>query len=122
MWTGIAGVSSDRIALLLSDIIENIERIQGYVHGLDQADFAHDSRTYDAVERCLERICEAAVRLGDDAAALMPEQPWDEIRGTGNWLRHAYHRVDSTLIWDTVERDLPKLLREARSALDRLEA
>jgi uncharacterized protein with HEPN domain len=113
-------VSSDRIALL-KDIIENIERVQRYVHGFSRTSFAGDSRTYDAVERCLERVCEAAVRLGDDAAALMPDQPWDEIRGTGNWLRHAYHRVDAALIWDTVEGDLPKLLRDVRLALDRLE-
>jgi uncharacterized protein with HEPN domain len=113
-------VFSDPLALL-TDIVENIERIQGYVRGLDCAAFERDGRTYDAVERCLERICEAAVRLGDEAAALMPDQPWHEIRGTGNWLRHAYHRVDSALVWETLERDLPGLLRDARAALERLQ-
>ena len=107
-------------AALLNDIVENIERIQGYIHGISRLSFKDDSRTYDAVERCLERICEAAVRLGDDAETLMPNQPWDEIRGTGNWLRHAYHRIDAELIWDTIERDLPKLLKDTLSALERL--
>jgi len=36
----------------------------------------------------------------------------------GNWLRHAYHRVDSALIWETVERDLPSLADAVRAALD----
>ncbi len=112
-------MSSDKAALL-NDIIENIERIQGYIQGLSSSSFKDDSRTYDAVERCLERICEAAVRLGDDAETLIPSQPWDEIRGTGNWLRHAYHRVDAELIWDTVKGDLPKLLEDTRAALKRL--
>jgi len=113
------GVSSDQVALL-NDIVENIERIQSYVNGLDRTSFERDSRTYDAVERCVERICEAAVRLGESAEILMPNQPWSEIRGTGNWLRHAYHRIDARLIWETVERDLPVLLADVRAALEKL--
>jgi uncharacterized protein with HEPN domain len=114
-------VSFDRRVALLNDIVENCERIARYVRGLDRVMFERDRRTYDAVERCLERICEAAVRLGDDAIALMPHQPWSEIRGTGNWLRHAYDKVDATMIWDTVERDLPGLAEAARTARDQLE-
>lgn len=109
-------VSSKRIECL-NDIAENIERIAAYTERLDRESFGVDGRTYDAVERCLERICEAAVRLGDDAFLLMPDQPWKEIRAMGNWLRHAYHRVDPTLIWNTVENDLPGLLRDVRAVL-----
>ena len=58
----------------LADIIENAERIETYLVGLDQAAFEADGRTRDAVERCLERVCEAAHRLGDHAAVLMPGQ------------------------------------------------
>ncbi len=115
----IAGVSSDP-ANLLADIAENIERVQTYVHGLDRESFELDGRTYDAVERCLQRISEAAIRLGDDANALVPGQPWNDIRGTGNWLRHAYHRIDAGIIWETVNHDLPALLKDVRAALNRL--
>ena len=73
-------MSFDRRVALLNDIVENSERIARYVRGLDRVTFERDRRTYDAVERCLERICEAAIRLGDDAIALMPNQPWSEIR------------------------------------------
>jgi uncharacterized protein with HEPN domain len=68
-----------------------------------------------------KRLCEAAIRLDDDAEDLMPGQPWREIRGTGNWLRHAYDKVDAALIWETVERDVPRLLEAARTAYERLE-
>lgn len=115
-------MSSDRRSALLADIITNGERVAGYVAGLDLSAFGADLRTYDAVERCLERICEAAVRLGDEAEALMPEQPWRQIRGTGNWLRHAYHKVEAALIWETAVRDLPGLVAAARAARERLEA
>ena len=74
----------------------------------------------DAVERCLERVCEAAFRLGESADELMPNQPWRNIRGMGNWLRHAYDRISLDLIWNAVRHDLPGLTADARRALDEL--
>jgi uncharacterized protein with HEPN domain len=44
----------------LEDILENIARIDQYTKGLDAAAFVEDRMVYDAVERCLERISEAA--------------------------------------------------------------
>ena len=101
----------------LADILENIERIEAYTAGLDRAAFAADGRTRDAVERCLERICEAAHRLGSEAEHLMPEQPWADIRGMGNRLRHAYDRVSFDVIWNSIETDLPALASDVRQAL-----
>jgi hypothetical protein len=48
---------------------------------MDRQAFERDGKTRDDVERCLERICEAARRLGGRAAELMPTQPWRDIRG-----------------------------------------
>jgi uncharacterized protein with HEPN domain len=45
------------------------------------------------VERCLERISEAAKKLDDQAAMLIPDQPWDKIRAFGNVLRHEYDEI-----------------------------
>jgi uncharacterized protein with HEPN domain len=104
----------------LADILENIRRIESYVSGLSKARFERDGRTRDAVERCLERICEAATRLGDDAAELVPGQPWPDIRGMGNRLRHAYDRVDQDTIWNTIQSDLPGLRGAVEAALARL--
>lgn len=93
----------------LDDILGNIARIEGYAAGLDQHAFECDGLRRDAVERCLERICEAVFRLGDRASALMPDQPWRDIRGMGNRLRHAYDRIDVEVVWDVVLNDLPGL-------------
>jgi len=71
---------SDKPARRLEDIIENAQAIQRYVAGMDVTAFKGDQKTYDAVERCLERISEAAAKLGDLALSLVPGQPWQEIR------------------------------------------
>ena len=76
-----------------------------------------------AVERKLLIVSEAAIRLGDEAAAICPGIPWHKIRGVGNHLRHAYDRVDLDSLWHTVTDDLPVLkaaiLRSQESRADR---
>jgi len=103
-------------AICLADIIENVERIESYVAGLDREALQQDGRTRDAVERCLERICEAAFRLGDQAAVLMPDQPWSDIRGMGNHLRHGYDRLNFSVVWNAIQDELPSLRCAAQRA------
>lgn len=105
----------------LADIVDNAERIERYLDGMDRTAFEADGRTRDAVERCVERVCEAVYRLGDRAEALMPGHPWGDIRGTGNRLRHAYDRVDPDVIWAAARHEVPALAVDARRALERLE-
>ncbi len=81
---------SKRPSVRIQDIIDNIRSIQSYPAGMTLEKFAADMKTRDAVERCLERICEASAKLGADAATLMPDQPWRDIRGLGNILRYEY--------------------------------
>ena len=109
-------------AASLADILENLERIEGYVTGLDREAFGGDTLRRDAVERCLERICEAAFRLGEKAAELAPSQPWGDIRGMGNRLRHAYDRIDLNVLWNTVRDRLPSLKADVERALEVLKA
>ena len=67
-------------------------------------------------------ICEAAVRLGEKAAELAPSQPWGDIRGLGNRLRHAYDCIDLDILWNTVRDRLPSLKADAEQALMGLKA
>jgi acyl carrier protein len=93
-------VSTEREALRLQDIIDNIDRIEGHVVGLDGAKFAADPKSVDAVERCLQRIAEAVIKIGPERMAqISPRTPVDAVRGLGNMLRHDYDKVDLAIIW-----------------------
>jgi uncharacterized protein with HEPN domain len=105
----------------LRDILDNIPRIEAYLAGRDRDALESNGQARDAIERCLERICEAAFRLGDRAGELLPGQPWPDIRGLGNWLRHAYDRIRFDVTWDTVQNDLPALKADAQMALAQME-
>ena len=65
---------------------------------------------------------EAAFRLGEKAAELAPSQPWGDIRGMGNRLRHAYDRIDLGVLWNTIRDRLPSLKSDVEQALLGLEA
>jgi uncharacterized protein with HEPN domain len=102
----------------IEDIVENADRIAEYIAGIDAEAFAADAKTRDAVERCIERISEAAVRLGPERLAqIAPETPLHEVRGLGNVLRHEYQRVNARLIWDTAASDVPALRESCVKAL-----
>jgi Protein of unknown function DUF86 len=57
----------------------------------------------------------AAIRLGDAAPLLVPSQPWRDIRGMGNRLRHAYDRISVDVIWNAIGSDLPSWRRMPES-------
>ena len=80
-------------------------------------DFEENRLVYDAVERCLERICEAVVKLGEDAPALMPDQPWYRFKAFGNAFRHGYDAIEEDKLFDIVRNDLPSLYAAVESAL-----
>jgi uncharacterized protein with HEPN domain len=109
-------------ARCFTDILDNIDRIESYVAGLSRAALERDMRTRDAVERCLERICEAGFRLGDRAATLVAGQRWGDLRGMGNRLRHAYDRVSFDVICNAVYEELPDLKRDVVAALAALKS
>jgi len=75
------------------------------------------TKTVAAVERKLQIITEAAIRLGSDAEHRAPGPLWQNIRGFGNWLRHQYERVELRVIWKTVIDDLPTLKTSVLRAL-----
>jgi uncharacterized protein with HEPN domain len=102
----------------LGDILESIQTTQRFVEGLDLDALVADERTQAAVERKLQVLSEAAIRLRDDAEALCPGVPWRDIRGIGNWLRHQYDRVDLETIWNTIQDDLPALKAAVEKALE----
>ncbi len=103
-------------AAALADIVDNAGRIDGCILGMKWKDFERDNLVGDGVERCLERVCEAVYRLGPQAETLMPGQPWADIRGMGNRLRHTYDEISLAVVWDTVRNELPRLVSAARDA------
>ncbi|GLR53987.1 hypothetical protein GCM10007923_52040 [Shinella yambaruensis] len=120
MSSGSASLPTERPKTRLQDIVENAASILTYTTGMDREAFARNNLVRDAVERCLERISEAASKLGGTAETLLPNHPWRQIRDLGNILRHAYDNVDEEIVWSIVTERLPTLIIDAERAAAQL--
>lgn len=85
--------------------------------GLTFEAYEADLKTKSAVERQMQILTEAVARLGADAETIAPEPDWVGFRGMGNLLRHAYHRIDDQIIWNTVKDELPPMREVILKAL-----
>jgi uncharacterized protein with HEPN domain len=103
----------------LRDIVESINSIDKFLGDMAFDVCRGDLKTKSAVERQMQIITEAAVRLGDDGDRLCPGVDWKGFRGMGNILRHGYHRIDDKLVWDTVKDELPPVKAAVLRALKR---
>jgi uncharacterized protein with HEPN domain len=81
-----------------------------------------DRKTVYAVTRALEIISEAARRLPEDLKNRHPSIDWTAVAASGNVYRHEYEAVDSTLLWHTVQQELPVLLNAVSKELKRLDS
>ena len=101
-------MSSEIPSARLRDIIANSDRIHAHMQTV-APDAKLDAKTRDAIERCLERISEAARKLGPAMDARDQSVPWRSIRGLGNILRHECDIVDDANIEQIVRHELVTL-------------
>ncbi|MDP6565720.1 MAG: DUF86 domain-containing protein [Alphaproteobacteria bacterium] len=106
----------------LDDIIDNAGRLRAYTAGMNLTDFLADRKTIDAVERCLQRIAEAARKLGDRYDAGYPELELPELRKLGSILRRDYDEVRPGLLWGFIQDRLNGLEAMAKAELEELDA
>jgi len=90
----------------LRDIQESIDHINEFIGDMDFESYRKDVKTKSAVERQLQILAEAVIRLGDEAEMICPGPDWQGFRGMGNILRHGYHRVDDAIVWNTIKDEL----------------
>jgi len=106
----------------LHDVLEAIDRIGEFVGDMDFAAYQADEKTKAAVERKIQILTEAIIRLDDESPGAYPEIDLKGFRGMGNLLRHSYHRIDDRIVWGTVKEDLPPLRDVVETILNRLGA
>jgi uncharacterized protein with HEPN domain len=101
-----------RDAAALLDILHSAKQAIAHASGLSFEGFAADVLRQDAVIRRIEVVGEAARRVSAAGRASNPELPWVQMVRMRNRIIHEYDQVDLQIVWDTVTKDLPPLVRK----------
>jgi uncharacterized protein with HEPN domain len=104
----------------LQDIIEAIDQIMRYAAS-GREKFERDELIQNWFLRHLQIIGEAAYRVPDEVKAQTPNIPWAKIIGMRHILVHDYFQIDTEVVWEVVEKDLPVLRRDIESLLKKME-
>jgi uncharacterized protein with HEPN domain len=109
---------SDRVHRRLATIVDDADRLESFLTGLDGDAFAADDLMVLAVERLLQRITEAVIQIGPaEMERVAPGLPTGRIRAFGNRLRHDYDNIDHRLVYAIARESVPPLREAAARAL-----
>ena len=109
----------------LLHMLEAADRVLEYTSGVGEEQFLANQMLQDAVVRNIEIIGEAAKNLleaGPEFAARYTSIPFAQIYGMRNRVAHGYFAVSATMIWDSVQVDIPELRQQILKVIGELEA
>ena len=90
------------------DVLEAIERIERYA---DRGWRLSTPRSCSGPGSCITSRSSGEACRGVSAELVHrhPEVPWAKIIGMRHILVHGYFEIDTQVVWEAVERDLPSL-------------
>lgn len=95
----------------LLDILIATHKVLKFVSGVNRNTFEKNELLQSAVIHPLEIMGEAAGLISENFREKHPEIPWHKMIGMRNRLIHEYFRVDYGVVWDTIQKDVPELVR-----------
>jgi uncharacterized protein with HEPN domain len=104
-------------AFRVQDILDAIAKIQRFTSDVDFEAFENDEELLDAVVHNLTVIGEAANHVPSDITCRHPDIPWRQMIDLRNFSVHAYWNLRPSVIWDTIQNDLPPLVEPLRRLL-----
>ena len=95
--------------LYLEDMLDAVDKIHRYLHGVTRDELDRDSMRLDAVLSNLELVGEAAKNVPLEARHDWPDVEWRKIAGLRDILTHQYFGLDLDIVWDIVTHKLGEL-------------
>lgn len=110
---------TERVYWRLSDMKAASTDIQTLLADNDIGLFAKDRAARAANERFLEILSEASRHIPEEWKGEFPHVPWRQAADLGNFIRHAYHKIDLEILWAIYENDLGAIENVVDKLMDR---
>lgn len=96
----------------IKHMIDAAKEALSFAQGRTREGFCKDRMLLLSLIKDIEIIGEAASKVTGEFRSNHPEVPWAFIVAMRNRLIHGYFDIDTDRVWDTVNIDLPTLLRQ----------
>jgi uncharacterized protein with HEPN domain len=102
---------------LIRHILDEIRFLIAEVSGMSEDQFMVDEKTQRAFARSFEIIGEASKKIPDDFKAAHSEVNWTAMARMRDKLIHHYFGVDYSLVWNTIQENIPGLERQLKKLI-----
>ena len=105
----------------LSHILEAIQELEIYLKDADYNSFLKNSMMRFACIKQLEIIGEASNHISSEIKTQLSNIYWSQIIGMRNIFVHEYFGVDSKIVWEILQKDIPELKEKIKSLIDSIQ-
>jgi uncharacterized protein with HEPN domain len=86
----------------IRDCLAEIEFLHTIAARMTLDAFSSDPIARREAAYAVQTISETVRRIPDDWLADYPSEPWAQIKGIGNRIRHEYFRLDDAILWHVI--------------------
>ena len=95
--------------IAIRDCLAEIALLHDIADRMTLQTFRNDPIVRRAAAYAIQTISGAVPHIPDDWLADFPAEPWGQIKGIGNRIRHEYFRIDDAILWEIITTDTPAL-------------
>jgi uncharacterized protein with HEPN domain len=92
-------------------MLDSAKEAVEFAAGKSREDLDDDRKLSLAIIKSIEIIGEAASKVSEACKAENDNIPWRDIIGMRNRLSHGYFDVNLDIVWETVQTDLPNIIK-----------
>lgn len=93
----------------LEKVVKDLTYLLKITAGITKEELENNEMMLDSIMFRFVQISENLKRLSENIKEINPQIPWALIVGLRNKIVHEYGRVDLTIIYNTLNKDLAKL-------------